>query len=112
MAWGRFRTSGKLGKIFHSSRGILPGINSGVVDLQFLHANPLIEPHIDADRVDRALDEATTRNGWLIFYSHDVEARPSPYGCSPMLLRHALETASRRKFPILSIAEALRRAGA
>lgn len=101
----------QLGKTFHSSRGILPGINSGVIDLQFLRANPLIEPHIDADGVDRAFDEAVARKGWLIFYSHDVEAAPSPYGCSPTLLRHALETASRRKIPILSIAAALRRAG-
>jgi peptidoglycan/xylan/chitin deacetylase (PgdA/CDA1 family) len=102
----------QLGKVFHSSRGILPGINSGVIDLQFLRANPLIEPHIDAAVVDRALDEAIARNGWLIFYSHDVEARPSPYGCSPTLLRHAMEAASRRKIPILSVAEALRRGGA
>jgi peptidoglycan/xylan/chitin deacetylase (PgdA/CDA1 family) len=102
----------QLGKAFHSSRGILPGINSGVVDLQFLRANPLIEPHVDADGLDRAFDEAVATNGWLIFYSHDVAAKPSPYGCSPALLRHALEAASHRKIPILNIAEALRRAGA
>jgi peptidoglycan/xylan/chitin deacetylase (PgdA/CDA1 family) len=102
----------QLEKAFHSSRGILPGINSGIVDRQFLRANPLIEPHTDADGVDRAFDEAVAKNGWLIFYSHDVATTPSPYGCSPSLLRHALEAASRRKIPILSIAEALRRAGA
>jgi peptidoglycan/xylan/chitin deacetylase (PgdA/CDA1 family) len=101
----------QLGEAFRSSRGILPGINSGIVDLQFLRANPLIEQHIDADGIDRAFDEATARNGWLIFYSHDVATTPSPYGCSPSLLHHALEAASRRKIPILSIAEALRRAG-
>ncbi len=102
----------QLGEAFHSSRGILPGINSGIVDRQFLRANPLIEAHIDADGVDRAFDEAVARNGWLIFYSHDVATTPSPYGCSPSLLRHALEAASRRKIPILSVAEALRQAGA
>jgi peptidoglycan/xylan/chitin deacetylase (PgdA/CDA1 family) len=67
----------QLGKVFHSSRGILPGINSGVVDLQFLRANPLIEQHIDPDGIDRAFDEATIKNGWLIFYSHDVATEPS-----------------------------------
>jgi hypothetical protein len=101
----------QLGEAFRSSRGILPGINSGIVDLQFLRANPLIEPHMDPDGIDRAFDQATARNGWLIFYSHDVATTPSPYGCSPSLLRHALKAASRRKIPILSIAEALRRAG-
>jgi peptidoglycan/xylan/chitin deacetylase (PgdA/CDA1 family) len=102
----------QLGKAFHSSRGILPGINSGIVDLQYLRATPLIELHIDRDGIDRAFDEAVLKNGWLIFYTHDVKTAPSPYGCSPALLRHALDAASRRKVPILSVADALRRAGA
>jgi peptidoglycan/xylan/chitin deacetylase (PgdA/CDA1 family) len=101
----------QLGKAFRSSRGILPGVNSGTVDLQYLRATPLIERDIDIDGIERAFDEAVTTNGWLIFYGHDVETAPSPYGCSPSLLRHALEAASRRKIPILSVAEALRRAG-
>jgi peptidoglycan/xylan/chitin deacetylase (PgdA/CDA1 family) len=102
----------QLRKVFHSSRGIRPGINSGIVDLQFLRANPLMEQHIDPDGIGRAFDEAIVNNGWLIFYSHDVATSPSPYGCSPGLLRHALDTASRLKIPILSIAQALRLAGA
>jgi peptidoglycan/xylan/chitin deacetylase (PgdA/CDA1 family) len=102
----------QLGKAFRSSRGILPGINSGIVDLQYLRATPLIELHIDRDGIDRAFDEAVAKSGWLIFYSHDVKNAPSPYGCSPTLLRHALDAASRRNIPVLSIAEALRQAGA
>ncbi len=102
----------QLSKAYRSSRGILPGVNSGIVDLQFLRATPLIERDIDRDGIDRAFDEAVARDGWLIFYSHDVRAAPSPYGCSPWMLRHALEAASRRGIPILSVAEALRRAGA
>jgi peptidoglycan/xylan/chitin deacetylase (PgdA/CDA1 family) len=102
----------QLGKAFHSSRGILPGVNSGTVDLQYLRAVPLIEHQIDRDGIDRVFDEALASNGWLIFYGHDVEATPSPYGCSPELLRHALEAAARRKIPVLSVADALRFAGA
>lgn len=102
----------QLSKVFRSSRGILPGVNSGAVDLHYLRAMPLVDLHVDADGIDRAFDEAVEKNGWLIFYSHDVEAVPSPYGCSPSLLRHALETASRQKVPVLTIADALRRAGA
>jgi peptidoglycan/xylan/chitin deacetylase (PgdA/CDA1 family) len=100
-----------LGRAFRSSRGILRGINSGIVDLQYLRATPLIELHIDRDGIDRAFDEAVAKGGWLIFYSHDVKNAPSSYGCSPSLLRYALEAASRRNIPVLSIAEALRRAG-
>lgn len=79
---GSVLRKGQLGKAFRSSRGILPGVNSGNVDLQYLRAVPLIDRQIDRDGIDRAFDEAVASNGWLIFYSHDVEATPSPYGCS------------------------------
>jgi peptidoglycan/xylan/chitin deacetylase (PgdA/CDA1 family) len=102
----------QLGKAFRSSRGILPGVNSGTVDLHFLRATPLIEQDIDRDGIDRAFDEAVAKNGWLIFYSHDVAAAPSRYGCSPSLLRHAQDAAASRNIPVLSVADALRRAGA
>jgi hypothetical protein len=72
----------------------------------------LTEAHIDRDAIDRAFDEAVAKNGWLIFYSHDVETAPSPYGCTPQLLRHALDAAVRRNIPALSVAGALQRAGA
>jgi peptidoglycan/xylan/chitin deacetylase (PgdA/CDA1 family) len=109
---GSVLRKGQLGKAFRSSRGIVPGANSGTVDLQYLRATPLVDCHIDRDGIDRAFDEAVATNGWLIFYGHDVEAAPSPYGCTPMLLRHALEAASRRKIPALTVANALSRAGA
>jgi len=102
----------QLGKAFHSSRGILPGVNSGTVDLQYLRAVPLMDGQIDLDGINHAFDETVASNGWLIFYGHDVEATPSPYGCSPELLRHALDAAARRKLAALSVADALRFAGA
>ena len=92
---------------FQSCRSIVPGINSDSVDLQFLRAMPLIDRHIDREGVERAFDQAQTNNGWLIFYTHDIADRPSPYGCSPDLLDHALKAASRRKIPVLNMVEAL-----
>jgi len=97
---------------FRSSRGIVPGVNHGVIDLQFLRATPLVCAHIDHAGIDRAFDEARATGGWLIFYSHDVAGSPSPHGCTPALLRHALEAASRRQIPIITVAQALQQAGA
>ena len=105
--YGSFGRKGQLKAAFQSSRGIVPGVNSGTVDLQFLRAMPLIDCHIDRDAIERALDETHINNGWLIFYGHDVVEAPSPYGCSPALLSHALEAASRRKIRGLNMAEAL-----
>ncbi|WP_291696400.1 hypothetical protein [Bradyrhizobium sp.] len=96
---------------FRSSRGILPGINRRLVDLHFLRATPLVEELIDGPAIEHAC-EAPESGGWLIFYSHDIVARPSPDGCAPQFLRRALRAVSRRDIPIVTVAEALRRAGA
>lgn len=110
--YGSFARKVQLKAAFQSCRSIVPGVNSGTVDLQFLRGTPLIERRIGRHEIERAFDEAQTYNGWLIFYTHDVADEPSPYGCSPDLLKHALEAASRRKIPVLNMAEALLCAGA
>jgi peptidoglycan/xylan/chitin deacetylase (PgdA/CDA1 family) len=110
--YGSFVRKRQLKSLFKSCRSIVPGVNSGSVDLQFLRAMPLIDRRIDRDGIERAFDQAQSANGWLIFYTHDVADKPSPYGCSPALLDAALEAASRRKIPVLNMAEALRCAGA
>lgn len=101
----------QLAKTFRSSRGIIPGVNCGTVDLHYLRSTPLIDRHIDEVGVDRAFDELVATNGWLIFYGHDVAAQPSPYGCTPALLRHALHVARRRDVAIMTVSEALHVSG-
>ena len=102
----------QLAKAFRSSRGIIPGINSGTVDLQYLRSTPLVDQHIDNDAIDDAFDELVATNGWLIFYGHDVADEPSPYGCTPALLRHALNAAAKRNVAVLTVAGALNASGA
>lgn len=99
-----------LAGIYRSSRSIVPGLNHGQADLQFLRANPLMDGRMDAAQIARMMDDALARNGWLIFYGHDVVDGPSPYGCSPALLEAALRAAKERGIPCVSVAEGLRRA--
>jgi peptidoglycan/xylan/chitin deacetylase (PgdA/CDA1 family) len=101
----------QLAKTFRSSRGIIPGINSGVVDLQYLRSTPLINHHIDEERIDGAFDALVDTNGWLIFYGHDVASEPSPFGCTPSLLRYALDAAAKRDVAVMTVAGALHAAG-
>lgn len=96
---------------FSSSRSIMPGINSGRIDLQFLRANPLVDAYTDRDGIERLMDQAKAVNGWLIFYSHDVAAEPSEFGCSPRLLEYALQAARRRQMRVANIFDALRELG-
>jgi peptidoglycan/xylan/chitin deacetylase (PgdA/CDA1 family) len=71
---------------FHSCRGTMGGSNCGTVDLADLRGTAIYAPHYD----ERALQQLIARNrdagGWLIFYTHDVDAAPSPYGCTPRQL--------------------------
>lgn len=107
---GTFRGKRQLAQHFRTSRSIVPGINRGRVDLQFLKAVPLIDREIDRARLDDLMDAAVADNGWLIFFGHDVCRRPSAYGCSEALLDHALKGAKRRDLAIVSVAEGLQAA--
>lgn len=105
--YGSFARKPLLRSEFQTCRSIVPGVNTGSVDLQFLRAMPLINRQMDRDGIDLAFDEAQSSNGWLIFYGHDVAERHSIYGCSPDLMNYALDVAARRNVRVLTMAEAL-----
>ncbi len=106
--YGSYARKHQLKSEFRTCRSIVPGVNSGEVDPQFLRAVPLIDRQMTRGRIDQAFEEARNTNGWLIFYSHDVAERPSLYGCSPDLMTYAMEAATRRGIPALTMAEAFR----
>jgi peptidoglycan/xylan/chitin deacetylase (PgdA/CDA1 family) len=101
----------RLRPLFTASRGITPSVNAGFADLGLLRAMPLIDGQVSFGTIDRALDATVAQRGWLIFYTHDVAARPSPYGCTPALLAHALRGAAARGIATAGMAEAVRLLG-
>lgn len=108
---GSFALKRKLAKSFRSSRGIVPNVNTGRIDLQFLSALPLIDRQMTPGGIDRILDQTAATNGWAIFYTHDVAPQPSPYGCSPALLAYTLTAAAARGIDCVSIRDGLDRIG-
>jgi hypothetical protein len=48
------------------------------------------------------IDEARDRNGWVIFYTHDVSEDPSEWGCTPAQLEAVVDHAAQR-LPILPV---------
>jgi peptidoglycan/xylan/chitin deacetylase (PgdA/CDA1 family) len=84
------RTKALFAKAFPSSRGIRPGVNGAVSDMAQLRAVPLESRSWKAADVERWVESARQSRGWLIFFSHDVSETPSPYGCTPAMLEHAL----------------------
>lgn len=110
--WGSPGSKRELASLFRSSRSIVPGVNKGLIDLQFLRSSPLLDIATDRTGIEASLDEAVAMNGWLIFYTHDVETDPSPYGCSPALLDHALRSAHQRGIRSVTLSQGLDLIGA
>ena len=76
----------KIGGQMRSSRGIYGGLNAERADLNLLRANRLYGDVDQFASVARLLEENTRSRCWLIFYTHDVRANPSQFGCTPALL--------------------------
>lgn len=97
-----------LSSVYVTCRTIEPGINAEPADFGFLRANRVYS-RSGIDRVKEQIRQNAERKGWLILYTHDVTAQPSPYGCTPREFEEVLQCAVRSQAEILSIAEATKR---
>lgn len=96
---------------YAACRGTRNGINAGMVDLGDLRVIDLHGARPDDGRIARALESARGEGGWVIFYTHDVEPEPAQWGCTPAVFGGALDLVARAGMEIVTVAEALRRAG-
>jgi peptidoglycan/xylan/chitin deacetylase (PgdA/CDA1 family) len=105
-------TKKTLGPRMSSSRGIFPGLNGPDVDLNLLRANRLYGDLDQFEKAQQLILENEERKSWLIFYSHDVRSEPSPYGCTPSLLKSTAAFAIQRGSRILTVRGVLEELGA
>jgi peptidoglycan/xylan/chitin deacetylase (PgdA/CDA1 family) len=94
---------------FASNRGIRRGVNAGLIDLAQLKAVGLEARSWTPLMVEKAVADAVSRNGWIIFFTHDISDEPSPFGATPAMLEHALETLTVAAIDILPVKHALAR---
>jgi peptidoglycan/xylan/chitin deacetylase (PgdA/CDA1 family) len=106
------KTKKTLGPRMSSSRSIFPGLNGPDVDLNLLRANSLYGGVDQFEKARHLILENEKRNGWLIFYSHDVRSKPSPYGCTPSLLESTATFALQHGCRILTVKSVLEELGA
>jgi peptidoglycan/xylan/chitin deacetylase (PgdA/CDA1 family) len=59
----------------------------------------------------RWLHRAIAEKAWLILYSHDVRAAPSPFGCTPAALARLADDALAGGAEVVTVAEGCRRIG-
>jgi peptidoglycan/xylan/chitin deacetylase (PgdA/CDA1 family) len=104
-----FARKRQLGALVTSSRSVMPGINAGDFDPQFLHCVELADERLTPDRLALYLDIVTRTSGWLIFCSHDIADHPTPFGCTASLFQRALDGVAARSVEIVTIAAALER---
>lgn len=104
-----FEAKRRLGPRMTSCRGTIPGCNGPEIDLNLLRANPLYGGEDRAASARHLILENAKRHSWLIFYSHDVCEEPSPYGCTPSLLRETVACAVAIGGQVLTIAEVMAR---
>ena len=76
---------------FTSCRGVYAGVNSGIMDFSELRAVGIESRNHDMGRVRAYIDEAKANNGWLIFFTHDIDNVPTQHGCRPHDLEDVIQ---------------------
>lgn len=94
---------------YQTCRGGWQGINRGPTDPGYLKAVAISPNTIEQNRDSRWIDEVADSPGWLIFFTHDVSDRPSPWGCTPEVLERLVSCALERGCVVLPVDQALRR---
>jgi peptidoglycan/xylan/chitin deacetylase (PgdA/CDA1 family) len=95
---------------FSSCRGISGGFNRGRIDLAELRATKLYATDYDETRLRSLIDRTCQSGGWLIFYTHDIRAIPSRYGCTPTQFE-AMVVHAARHATVLPVGEVMARLG-
>jgi peptidoglycan/xylan/chitin deacetylase (PgdA/CDA1 family) len=96
-----------VGASVSSCRGIVPGINQSPVDLNLLRANRLYSWSFGLECIDHLLKANEKSRGWLIFYTHDISEKPSPFGCKPGEFERTVKLAIKRSARVVPVGEAL-----
>ncbi len=95
---------------YATGRGIKSGLNKGFTDLAQLKANAIYSNTLTKKNVDKLIETNIKTKSWLIFYTHDISQKPTPYGCTPELFEYAVKEASKSGAELLCMRNALARA--
>lgn len=96
-----------LAEEFRSARGIGHGLNTGKTDLANLKTIKLYRDRHSIEEIKSYIDTAIAKKAWLIFYTHDVEENPSPYGCAPTYFEAVVKACADKKLNVLTIDKTL-----
>ena len=92
---------------FLSGRLNFGGMQVGVADLNALRALSLYEHLWEPESLPALMAAVAANRAWLILYTHDVEETPSQYGCTPQLLRAAVQHALAAGCKVMPVNQAI-----
>jgi peptidoglycan/xylan/chitin deacetylase (PgdA/CDA1 family) len=92
---------------FACARGVDAGLNTRRLDLGQLRAVGLEVGKRSLEVVESYVRSAAARRAWLIVFTHDVQDRPSTWGCRPDDLDRVLRLAKSSGLEILPVKAAL-----
>ena len=95
-----------IGKRFRTGRSNYKGINNNRVDLNCLKSVRLYES-TGQEEIVSIIDTAIRKNGWIVFYTHDVVENPSKEGCSPGHFEAVVRYCFEKKLKVLPVNRAL-----
>jgi peptidoglycan/xylan/chitin deacetylase (PgdA/CDA1 family) len=101
------RTKMRTARHFVCSRGCDQNFNHGVIDLNFLSSFLLEKSRDNPEAVKNVIDRNNAARGWLIFATHDVCGKPSPFGCTPGFFEEIVQYAVNSGARILPVTQAL-----
>lgn len=90
-----------------SCRVTIGGCNGPVTDLNFLRANRLYSDSVPFSQIEALIAGAARPGRWLMFYTHDVRDRPSPFGCTPQYFEDTVRCAVAAGMRVLTVGEVL-----
>jgi peptidoglycan/xylan/chitin deacetylase (PgdA/CDA1 family) len=105
LAEPRPNTKRRAAKHFSCCRAGGQTYNIGVVDRGLLSAY-FLERAKHSDSVKRIIDGNAKARGWLIFATHDVCDKASPWGCKPEVFEDIVRYASRSGATVLPVCDA------
>lgn len=101
------RTKFAYSELYPSSRGITDGVNGKLFDMAQLKAVGIESKSWTEDRIEHYIKQAKDSNAWVVFFTHDISENPSPYGCTPKMLEHAIATLKKYEIETMPVKAAL-----
>lgn len=94
---------------FAAARGVRPGLNHRIIDLSELRAISIYHRNYSLTRLQQLIDVCKRQSAWLIFYTHDVRANPSTWGCTEEEFAAVLDAVVKSGIEIMTVRAAVGR---